>query len=143
MKRSTKCISIAALSFQLVISSALEAQPTAGKRMVVIGRDGGEADACGGLAKVTGLKAEGDGFLAVRAAPSVKVRILDNLSMRQLVFVCEKSDDKQWLGVVYRKGDFDDVSDCLVSSPADAPRPHKGPCASGWVSGRFLEFVAG
>jgi hypothetical protein len=103
---------------------------------------GGEAefDACGGVHKVTGLKAKGDNFLSVRAAPSVKGKELGRLKMGQLVWSCDTAQEGEWIGVVYERVPG---QDCGVGTAIERRRAYAGPCASGWVSGRFLELVAG
>lgn len=47
-----------------------------------------EWDACGSLGEVRGLKADGDGFLAVRAGPGADYAMLDRLDNGRQVYVC-------------------------------------------------------
>ncbi|WP_310533491.1 hypothetical protein [Novosphingobium sp.] len=103
---------------------------------------GGEAefDACGGVHKVTGLKTKGDNFLSVRAAPSVKGKELGRLKMGQLVWSCDRAQEGEWIGVVYERVPG---QQCGIGTPIAKRRAYAGPCAYGWVSGRFLELVAG
>lgn len=103
---------------------------------------GGEAefDACGAVHKVVGLKKGGDNFLSVRASPSVKGRELDRLRTGRLVWSCDSTEEGEWIGVVYEKRPG---QDCGVGTPIAKRRAYAGPCASGWVAGRYLELVAG
>lgn len=84
---------------------------------------GDDLDACAANGEVVGLKQEGDNFLAVRAGPGTSHAKLDELRMRDAVYIC--TEDGDWYGIVY--GD----DDCGVTSPIDPPRPYTGPCASG------------
>ena len=103
---------------------------------------GGEAefDACGGVHKVIGLKAQGDNFLSVRAAPTPKGKERDRLKMGRMVWSCDAAQEGEWIGVVYERVPG---QDCGVGTAIERRRAYAGPCASGWVSGRFLQLVAG
>jgi hypothetical protein len=130
-----------------ILAIALLAEPLAAKpattvpaRAVKLGGDA-EQDACGGVLKVIGLKARGDNFLSVRAAPSPLGRELDRLRMGAMVWSCDSTEEGEWIGVVYKRRPND--PDCNVGTPIIRRRNYVGPCASGWVAGRFLELVAG
>lgn len=101
---------------------------------------GGEEflDACGSLGRVHGLKADGDGFLAVREGPGAQYAMTDKLSENRAVFMC--GERGEWVAVVY--GDKR-LGGCGVTSPIARRQPYRGPCKSGWVHGRWIELMAG
>ncbi|MEP2736413.1 MAG: hypothetical protein ABJP34_08945 [Erythrobacter sp.] len=107
-------------------------------RPVQYGVDGPNLDACSGVGKVSGLKADGDGFLAVRAEPNMKAFEADRIKNDQTVFFCE--EDGPWIGVVYDKSG---KKDCGTGSPIPEPTTYVGPCDSGWVDSRYLTLIAG
>lgn len=138
MKRT---VLAAALTLALVVSA--EAKAPAARPVMVGGEP--ERDACPSLGAIIPLRKGGDGFVAVRAAPSVKAHMLDKLKPGRELLLCEDSADGQWVGVVYPEpfGGLI-VTDCRVSSPvASAARPYDGPCLSGWVARRFVTVTAG
>jgi len=106
---------------------------------VVVGGDD-NLDACSGLGAVSGLNAKGDGFLAVRSGANVAYPLVDKLTEGREVYICNKSVDGKWLGVVYS---HDNGDDCGVTSPVNPARPYKGPCKSGWVNARWIKWLAG
>jgi hypothetical protein len=132
---------VAALTLALVVPAEAKAPPT---RPVMVGGEP-ELDACPSLGAVIPLPKGGDGFVAVRAAPTVKARMLDKLMPGRALLLCEDSADGQWVGVVYPETwGGPEVTDCRVSSPANgAARPYEGPCLSGWVARRFVTVIAG
>ncbi|MFM5929360.1 MAG: hypothetical protein ACKOPQ_00445 [Novosphingobium sp.] len=141
MKRSAFPLSLAASVMVASLSAHGLAAPAAAPkpRPVLVGGDA-EYDACGGVHKVVGLKAKGDNFLSVRAAPSTSGKELDRLRLGRMVWSCDSINEGEWIGVVYERTPG---QDCGVGTPIAKRRAYKGPCASGWVSGRFLELVAG
>ena len=84
------------------------------KRPVLIGNGGPDSDACGGYAKVTNLRRDGDNYLAVRDAPDVGARERDRLGPNTPVQICEET--KGWFGIVYSIMGHN-ASECMVSSP--------------------------
>ena len=120
-------------------ASAFAAPPL--NRPVRIGLAGADLDACLSLGEVTGLNPRGDNFLAVRAAPSAGARMVARLRKGHRVQVCEEAAGS-WLGIVY---DSDPLGErgCGTGSPVPRPRAYRGPCASGWVSARYVTIVAG
>jgi hypothetical protein len=131
----------AALALALVVPAGARAPAD---RPVMVGGEP-ELDACPSVGAIIPLRKGGDGFVAVRAAPSVKARMLDKLKPGRELLLCDESADGQWVGVVYPEpwgGPM--VTDCRVSSPvAGAARPYEGPCLSGWVARRFITVTAG
>lgn len=74
-----------------------------------------------------------EGGLAVRAAPFEAARETGRIPAVSGFFVCARSHDQKWFGVVYdASGGL--VTDCGVSAPLPAGRNYEGPCRSGWVS---------
>lgn len=131
-----------------------EDSPTA--RPVTIGEGGPRFAACQGRGLVGGLRG---GELPVREAPFDSARQIGALKDDTHLFICTRSLDQQWLGVVVGKaiprpgassegaGEGDAVAapppvDCGVASPVRAKRPYAGPCPSGWVESTFVAAVA-
>ncbi|MCP5396089.1 MAG: SH3 domain-containing protein [Sphingomonadaceae bacterium] len=116
---------------------------TAVATQVMVGSDDLDFDACGGVGVVAGLNPRGDNFLSVRSSPSTSGRELFRLKTGHPVNLCDVSEDGKWLGVVFQPAeDEQDFGNCGVGTPL--PRqPYSGPCQQGWVSGRYIELVAG
>jgi hypothetical protein len=83
------------------------------------------------------LRGGSGSFLAVRGGPGLQFRTIDRLEPDTRVWICEARAG--WLGVVYGTDD----KGCGVSSPMPVRRPYVGPCASGWVSERYVRREAG
>ncbi len=131
-----------AAALALALSLPAEAKAPAARPVMV----GGEPhlDACLGAGRIIPLRKGGDGFVAVRAAPSVKARMLDKLKPGRELLLCDDSADGQWVGVVYAEPfGGPNVTDCLVASPEARRAPYDGPCQSGWVARRFVTVTAG
>ena len=131
-----------AAALALALTLPAEAKAPAARPVMV----GGEPrlDACLGAGAIIPLRKGGDGFVAVRAAPSVKARMLDKLQPGRELLLCDDSADGQWVGVVYPEPWGGPIAtDCLVSSPAEKRAPYDGPCLSGWVARRFVTVNAG
>lgn len=141
-----------------------------GEQSVRIGEGGPRFDACQAVGQVAGLRS---GELEVRIAPFDSAERKDGIAAGQLVYICTRSHDQQWLGIVYaggkeavptkadteegEAGDGEGVvptsekpvastvnfSDCGVSSPVRSKRNYDGPCKSGWVESNFVQLVAG
>lgn len=106
---------------------------------VVIGEAGPRFDAC----QATGIvqPVSGNGRLAVRAAPFTEAAQRDTLISGDRVFICNRSHDQDWFGVIYN--DARDLSGvCGVSSPVSRRIRYDGPCASGWVASAFIRLRA-
>lgn len=136
---------------------ATEASPTA--RPVTIGEGGARFAACQGRGRVGGLRGA---ELPVRDAPFDGAKQVGALTDDTEVFVCTRSLDQQWLGVVV--GQFpasasapqgaaappvEDAApaaapavDCGVTRPVRTKQPYTGPCLSGWVENTFVASVA-
>jgi hypothetical protein len=113
-------------------------------RAVTIGEDGPRMDACGGLGQVTRGAAGG---LPVRAAPFGDAKILASLAEGDRAYICTRSLDQKWLGIVLAPPPATDNSieagDCGVSSPVDRKQSYAGPCVSGWVASAYVRLIAG
>ena len=124
----------------------VEAGPTA--KPVRIGEGGPRFDACQSVGEVGRYD---NGALPVLSAPFDAAEKTDSLAPGQRVYICTRSIDQQWFGIVYDKAPpaEDGASgprgpgDCGVSSPVRAKRNYDGPCASGWVESIYVVLVAG
>ena len=94
---------------------------------VTVGADG-DGPACPLEAKV----ALQSGTLAVRAGPGTGFERVDRLANGAHVFLCDRTGDAGWAGVVY--GD----DDCGLAAPITPPRAYQGSCRSGWVRSDYL-----
>lgn len=90
-------------------------------------------DTCS-FGQVTGLKAGGDGFLAVRSGPSTRFRKIDEIYNGDKVWLFEQRG--KWIGIVYG------ISE-LGCDPVDHDRivPHRG--KKGWVHENWIIVLAG
>ncbi|MEM6909803.1 MAG: integron [Pseudomonadota bacterium] len=118
----------------------LAARIEAGERLVMVGRDGAELDACSSLGQVHGLKKDGDDFLSVRIAPGSASKERDRIANGTRLFLCDEHND--WYGVVYQQTG-DALVDCGASTPSSYVGAYRGPCRYGWVHKYFVEFLAG
>jgi hypothetical protein len=113
-------------------------------RPVTIGEDGPRLDACGAVGQVTRTGPNGIGL---RAAPFADAKELARLSDGRRAWICTRSLDQKWLGVVVQpaaeQGNGAEASDCGVSSPVDRRQSYDGPCQSGWVSSAYVRLIAG
>ncbi len=125
------------------------------ERPVRIGEGGPRFDACQAVGQVKGLRGK---QLDVLIAPFDSAERKETISAGQQVWICTRSLDQQWFGIVYDNGVSTatgdgaataDVSaragpgDCGVSSPVRSKRKYDGPCKSGWVESNFVKLVAG
>jgi hypothetical protein len=94
------------------------------------GGDGQAANCASSM--VSGLKADGDGFLAVRSGPGSQYRKIDELHNGEIVIVFDNRG--KWAGVVYR------TSNVECSSTETHPVTYK---KRGWVHTDWLKDVAG
>jgi uncharacterized protein YgiM (DUF1202 family) len=90
-------------------------------------------DTCA-LGQVTGLKADGDGFLAVRSGPGSGHTKLDELHNGDRVWLFEQKGE--WIGIVYGVED-------LSCSPVETDREVKTDGKKGWVHENWIEVLAG
>ncbi len=130
-----------------------QGSPTA--RPVLIGEGGPRFAACQGRGLVGGLRG---GELAVRDAPFDGAKQVGAVADGTNLFICTRSLDQQWLGVVVgaagrvapadpaSAGDtgtaLQPATDCGVTSPVRSKRNYDGPCLSGWVESPYVAAVA-
>ena len=100
-----------------------------------------DLDACLSDGQVTGLNPRGDNFLSVRSHPSTSAREIARLRPGQIVDACDETADGAWTGVIFSPPGRE--LDCGTGTPAPRHQAYRGPCASGWVSSRFLKIIAG
>ncbi len=128
----------------VVLSMGLLPLPAYAGANTVPVRVGGstEVDACPSWAVVSGLKANGDGFLTVRSGPSVNDTALDQFEEGHGFYLCSHSKDGRWASIVYpRAGQAQGA--CKVSSAIAQSRVYRGACKSGWVDIRWVKVIAG
>ncbi|WP_420143108.1 hypothetical protein [Sphingobium sp.] len=111
-------------------------------RAVTIGEDGPRMDACGTIGQVTRA---GSGGLALHAAPFDDAKTLAQLPDGQRAWVCTRSIDQRWLGVVVPQPAQDGAPpvDCNVASPVSRKQPYAGPCPSGWIASAYVRLIGG
>lgn len=122
------------------------------ERPVRIGLGGPRFDACQGVGRIQGLQGR---ELDVRISPFDAAEKKDSIKQGQQVWICTRSHDQQWHGIVYDDGAIEAVEgeaatstnrgpgECGVSSPVRSKRNYDGPCKSGWVESNFVKLVAG
>lgn len=93
-----------------------------------------DLDACS-LGQVANLNPNGDGFLAVRNAPSTKSKMQYKIYNGQSVWMCDQSKNGKWIGVIYTKKGID----CGLEKRGN----YKGRCYQGWVSAKYITVIAG
>lgn len=107
---------------------------------VRVGELGPSFDACS--AAGTTRQIDAGGTLPVRAAPFDDAEETGAIPAGTRFFVCTRSHNQKWLGVVYdESGTLSER--CGVSSPSTDRRAYRGPCRSGWISSPFVRLVAG
>ena len=107
-----------------------------GTRAVRIGESGPTAPACA-AGQVVNLSPSGLAALPVRTAPFDEASEVARLDEGARVYLCTRSLDQRWQGVVVPPADAPD-SDCGVTARLDASRDYAGPCRAGWVLGTYL-----
>lgn len=122
------------------------------ERLVRIGLGGPRFDACQAVGRIQGLRG---GELDVRIAPFDAAATKDSIKQGQEVWICTRSHDQQWHGIVYDDGVAGSAEgeaagtanrgpgECGVSSPVRSKRNYDGPCKTGWVESNFVKLVAG
>jgi hypothetical protein len=78
--------------------------------------------------------------ISVYPGASEELDAIDELAEATPVWVCETSNDKQMVGIIY--GAYHD-QDCEVSSPVAEDTDYFGPCDSGWVMAQDVNLLAG
>jgi hypothetical protein len=109
---------------------------------VRIGELGASFNACNQAGTTRHLDAAAGERLPVRVAPFETAAEEGAIAAGTRFFICTRSHDQRWLGVVYDVGGTLAPS-CGVSRPASARSSYDGPCRSGWVASAFVKQIAG
>ena len=109
---------------------------------VRVGELGASFNACNAVGTSRRLNSGTGERLDVRAAPSEVAAETGFIAAGSRFFICSRSHDQRWLGVVYEDAGTLAPS-CGVSRPAASRRNYDGPCRSGWVSAAFVKQIAG
>lgn len=80
--------------------------------------------------------------IPVRAAPFDAAAEIDRLEPDADFFICTRSQDERWFGIVYDAGGRA-TERCGVAGPVAARRDYHGPCAAGWVASARVRLVSG
>jgi hypothetical protein len=80
--------------------------------------------------------------LPVRAAPFDAAGEIDRLEANAEFFICTRSQDERWFGVVYDEGGRA-TARCGVDAPSPQRRAYLGPCAAGWVPSARVRLLSG
>jgi hypothetical protein len=107
---------------------------------VRVGELGPSFDACNAAGTTRNLG--GNDALTVRAAPFDAAAETGSVPAGIQFFVCTRSHDQDWMGIVYNEGGTLDPS-CGVSAPVTSARAYEGACKSGWVASPFVKLIAG
>ena len=113
-----------------------------GRVPVRVGELGPNFAACAAAGTTRNLDAAAGAKLEVKAAPFENSAATGAIPAGGRFFVCTRSHDQRWLGVVYDEAGALGPG-CGVSNPLPARRSYEGPCRSGWVSAAFVKLVAG
>ncbi len=109
---------------------------------VRVGELGPNFAACPGAGTTRHLDAAAGAKPKVRAAPFENSAVTGSIPAGGRFFVCSRSHDQRWLGVVYdQSGTL--APACGVSNPLRDRRNYEGPCRSGWVPAAFVKLIAG
>lgn len=92
-----------------------------------------DLDTCA-LGEVRGLKADGDGFLAVRTGPGTNYSKIDELNNKDKVWLYEQRG--KWIGIAY-------ATDEAPCDPIDQDRPLQVNGKKGWVHENWISIIAG
>lgn len=98
-----------------------------------------DLDSCA-AGRVAHLKPVPGNTLSVRAGPGTGFAEIDRLPLGHAVLLCDANGS--WHGIVYG-ADGADTADCAIPAVITGRQPYRGPCRSGWVSGRFIAVTAG
>ena len=109
---------------------------------VRIGELGPNFNACNAAGTSRRLDAAAGDRLQVRSAPFDTAAETGAIPAGARFFICTRSHDQRWLGVVYEEGGSLSPA-CGVSRPVGSRRGYEGPCRSGWVSSALVKQIAG
>lgn len=80
--------------------------------------------------------------IVVRAAPFDQAHESGRLAADATFFICTRSLDQRWMGVVYSASGRADPA-CGVSAPVASRRDYDGPCQAGWVPSAQVRMTSG
>ena len=80
--------------------------------------------------------------IPVRGAPYAQARETGRVAVGEAFFICSRSLDQGWLGIVYAAGGQNSRG-CGVASPTNNRRDYDGACESGWVSSAQVQLISG
>ena len=107
---------------------------------VVVGAGGPSFAACNTAGTIR-RRAAGAAPVPVRAAPYDAAAEIDTLGSDAHFFICSRSQDEAWFGIVYDEGG-EASARCGVSAPVPERRDYQGPCAAGWVSSALVRLAS-
>ncbi len=81
------------------------------------------------------------GPVPVRAAPFEQAQETDQLSPSARFFICSRTHDQRWFGIVYDEGG-QATERCGVSASIPSRQTYSGPCATGWVASAAVRMVS-
>lgn len=110
---------------------------TPGVQPVRVGEGGPAFRACASVGEIVNLSPAGETYLPVRAAPFAEADEVTRLNDGARVFLCTRSLDQRWQGVVVPPADSPGA-DCGVTASFASARAYPGPCKSGWVLSGFV-----
>lgn len=84
----------------------------------------------------------GGGAVPVRAAPFEQAHQIDQLEPGAQFFICSRSHDQRWFGIVYDEGG-QATERCGVADPVPSRLDYRGPCAAGWVPSVRVRLISG
>jgi hypothetical protein len=127
-------------------TTPISQRPTEGKTTldeavtpVRVGEPGPGFAACNSQGRVRDQAADG---LPVRAAPFERAQQKGTLAPGATFFICSRSIDQRWFGVVYEAPGRAAPS-CGVSTPTGRRSDYEGPCDSGWVGSAQVQLISG
>lgn len=123
-------------------NSVAASTPIPGAQPVTIGEGGPGISACVARGRIVNLSPSDQPYLPVRVAPFDEAAEIGRLDKGARVFVCTRSLNQAWRGVVIPPADAPDA-DCGVRAPVAAATQYVGPCRSGWIRAAFVELSAG
>ena len=107
---------------------------------VRIGEQGPSFAACNGRGATRDRA--GAGPIPVRAAPFEQAGEIDRLAPGSEFFICSRSNDQRWMGIVYDEGG-QATERCGVSARLATRSAYQGPCAAGWVPSASVRLISG
>lgn len=91
----------------------------------------------------TTRQVDAGGALPVRAAPFDRAAQSGAVAAAGRFFICSRSIDQRWFGIVWDEAADGLAARCGVSSPLPGRQNYTGPCRSGWVQSAFVKVIAG